>query len=337
MMSACRVMAGKAPRRIPGGYLHAARALKAAAESPSRRSAYSALCVSDLGWAAVRKYGDGNGSPHVSLRGTTQQTRIESLASPKGMLVTPIRQFVRPPSRAPPARGLHGPERLGGPVIQINKGHPAMMDAGEFSLLLAELAFAAADCEALAIRHIALARLSRRSSAAGGRDRGAAPGGPSLACVDCRGPLTEERIAEGAEMLRGRGYGGSGLVVYEPLTHGSMVDYSQRSVMRCVGISVAYSVAPGGLRLGRAGGTAGIARVKSRALDEPSGTGGPPGQGNASIMFDPCAAFALRDDPRLWLEAWRDCKGQSLAVESTHTLRIDMNEDAVCLLLHTDA
>lgn len=207
-----------------------------------------------------------------------------------------------------------------------------MMDAGELSLLLAELAFAAADYEALALRRIVLDRCFQRNGAAGSWDGGAAVAGPSLACVDCRGPLTEERIAEGAKMLRGRGYGRSGLVVYEPLTHGSMADYSQRPDLRCAGISAGYCVAPSGLRLGRAGGTAGIARIKSRALDEP-----PAVEWNASIVFDPRAAFTLRDYPRLWLEAWRDYEGQSLAVEATHTLRIDMNADAVCLLLHACA
>ena len=306
--------------------------MKAAAGSPSQRSVYSALDISDLGWAALRRHRGITSSPQGSLQGAAWQAGIESLTSPEGMLVTPIRQFVLPPPRAPPIRGLHGLERLGGPKFLINMEDLARMDANRSSQLLVEPAFAAADYEALAIRHMALERLPQRSSAAGGGVAGAAPAGPNLACVDCRGPLTEERIEEGAEMLRGRGYGGSGLVVYEPLTHGSMVDYSQRSVMRCAGISVAYSVAPGGLRLGRAGGTERIARVKSRALDEPSAV-----EWNASIMFDPCASFALRDAPRLKLEAWREWDGQNLAFKLTHTLRIDMNEAAVCLLLHTGA
>ena len=284
----------------------------------------------------MRRRWDGAANPCVSLRWAAGPARIGSLASPEGMLVTPIRQFVRAPPRAPSARGLDGSGRLDGPIIRTNTEDLARMDDGELSLLLGELAFAAADYEATAIRHVVLERLSQRRGAAGNPDVGAALAGHGLAWVDCKGTLAEG-IVEGARMLRGKGHGGQGLVVYEPLAHESPADYSQRQGMRCAGISVGYRVAPGGPPLEQAGWNVGIMRVGSWALDEPPAAGGLSIEQNASIMFDPHTAFSLRDAPRLWLEVWREWDGRNLAVKPTHMLRIDMNEDAVCLLLHTSA
>ena len=50
-------------------------------------------------------------------------------------------------------------------------------------------------------------------------------------------------------------------------------------------------------------------------------------------MFDPYAAFALRVAPLL-LEVYLDVVRQNVCVKPTHTVCIDVNEDAVCLLLH---
>ena len=232
---------------------------------------------------------------------------------------------------------MDGLGRLDGPIIQFNMEDVAMMDDGELSLLLGQLAFAAADYEAAAIRHVALDRHFQHCGAAGGLDGGSALASSGPARVDCEGPLTEEGIEKGAGMLRDRGYGGQGLVVYEPLAHESLADYSQRQGMRCAGISVGYRVAPGGPHIGWANGSGNIVRVGSRALDEPAAAGGLSIEQNASIMFDPHAAFALRDAPRLWLEAWLEWGGRHLAVKPTHMLHVDMNDDAVCLLLHTSA
>ena len=279
------------------------------------------------------RYVDGSVNPQVSLHGTAWLTGIDAFTSPEGMLVTPVRQFFRASQRVHPACGVRRMAHRAASKKRISVEQLATMGLGESSLLLGELAFAAVDHEAAAIRHMALEQFSRCRGMAGG----AALISPGVHGINCTGRLAEG-IAEGAEMLRGRGHGGSGLVVYEPLARSPLAyAHSLQPAAHYTGIRVEYKAVQGHPRQGWGAGSAGIIRIKSRALDQPLGAGGLHGRRNASIMFDPYAAFAMRAAPRLWLEARREWGGQSLSIKATHTVCIDMDESAVCLLFHAGA
>lgn len=326
------MMARRAPRHIPYDIIHAIQTIRAAAVVPSQRSACLSRSVTDLGWAAVRRYVDGGANPPVSLHGAAWPTGIDAFTSPEGMLVTPVRQFFRASQLVHPACGVRRMAHRATSKKRISVEQLATMGLGESSLLLGEWAFAATDHEAAAIRYVALEQFSRCRGMAGG----AASISPGVHGINCTGRLAEG-IAEGAEILHGRGHGGTGLVVYEPLARGAMAHAHSRQPPAYAGISVGYRVVPGRPCPERGAESAGIIRIKSRALDQPLGTGGLHGQCNASIMFDPYAAFAMRAAPRLWLEARREWSGQGLSIKATHTVCIDMDESAVCLLFHAGA
>ena len=329
------MMARKAPRYIPSDFLNAALILRMVAEAPPQESAWAMLDITDLGWAATRRYREGAAGPPVSFHGAAQPARIESLTSPEGMLLTPVRQFFRAPLYSPSARCLRKATRLDSSTIRFNEANTTGMEPGELSLLLCELAFAATDHEAMAMRHMALEQFSLHYSTASNSVTTASIS-PGVVGINCSGRLTDG-IAEGAEILRGRGHGGSGLVVYEPLTKGPPAcTYSLHPAVQYAGISTGCRIVPGHPHAGQAG-AAGIVRVKSRVLDQPLAACSPLSQYTASIMFDPYAAFAVRAVPRLWLKVWRNWDGQGLSVKATHEVCIDMDKSAICLLFHTGA
>ena len=332
---------GGAPSFIPDDFQHAALIIKrAAGGTPPEAPLYAKLDVADIGWAAARRYGDGASGMHAVLRDAAWPLRIATYTSRQGTHVAPMRQFFRNPPPAPAHGGLRRAVRLGGPILRFRLEDLARMDPGELPLLLAEVAFAAADYEAAAVISALLGRLpARRGAAAAGNGGGSAPANPRLLCIDCEEYPTRDCIAKGAGMLRDRGYGGSGFVLYEPLAR-TLPDHERPrlSASQPAGISVWYGTAPVVPRPAYAAGTAsGIVRVGSWALNQPLAMGGPTRHTHASIMFDPYAAFALRDGPSLRLEAWLDWDGEDVSVEATHTVCIDVNEDAVCLLRHTRA
>lgn len=322
-------MIRKPPSHIPNDFQGAIQTIRAVASSKESGSAL--LNIANLGWAAVNRHENAATNPHVSLSGTTYPFRTGAFTSPEGNLVTPVRQFFCATEHTSTARRLHTVTELDGSIISLNTEHPSSIDPGELAWLLGELAFAAANYEAEAIRSVALGQLPQCDHTAGGG--GISQINTGMASIDCNGSL-EEGIVDGAEMLHSRGYGGSGLVVYEPLTDRHLASvHAQAPAGRGTGIIVDYGIISGP-RLKPLAETAGIARIKSMALNHPPATNNLPSQYNASIMFDPCAAFTLRGAPLLRLIVQGDRNEQRLSIKATDMLSIYMNKNAVCLLLH---
>ena len=326
MMPACAVKTGVAWRRIPDDFRCAVKTARAAGGAPPGSPLRTPLDIADIGWAAAHRHWDAASNQNVSLCGVAGPSRIYAFTSRQGEITTPARQFfLAPPRSHPPGKQC----RVLRPIkyrLRIDLESLERTDNRELAQLLGDMALAAADYEAAAARHAVFEALLHHRGATTGYG---AQTCPVLPGIDCGGPLGEEGIARGAELLRGRGYGGSGLVLYEPME-------CERPCL----LAGQYADSGAG-HIGEAGcpsptraEATGIVRVRSRALDAPLDAGGPAVHMQASIMFDPYAAFAVRAVPRLWLELWLERNRQYLCMAATHTVCIDVNEDAASLLFH---
>lgn len=307
-------------KRAPEGVRYAAQTMvRAAGGSPGDLPRTHAFDMDDIEWAAAaatHSCSGGTTNPGVSFLGGAQRAGVTTLTSREGDFVTPVRQFV---SRSP-AEPAGCAERTALAIRvatgRISVGITQETDQYDLVLLAARVVLEAADHEAAALRRAALDAAPK-----GGGDPAYAGRGPAMiACspfgrgpeAGSGGPLAEE-IEEAAAVLRNRGARGPDFVMYTPLAHmGALQDV--------------------GLRPGPA--AAGIVCVGSRALNRPPNASGPHGQGQVSVMFDPQAAFKMRDSPRLVLESRRGRDGESLRVAATHMMTVDMDGTAVCLLSH---
>ena len=326
MMPAYAVRTGAEWRRIPDDFRRAVRTARAAAVAPPGSPLRAPLDIADIEWAAAHLHRDAASNQNVSMCGAARSSRIDAFTSRQGEIITPVRQFfLAPPWASPPGR-LCRVSHLSGPRLRIDLDYLERTDDSELAQLLGDMALAAADYEAAAARHAVLeASLCRRGVTVGY----GAPITPVRPGIDCGGPL-KEGIARGAELLRERGYGGSDLVLYEPMEG----ERPRLLAGQYVDSGVGHIAVAGCLSPTRAAEATGIVRVRSRALDAPLDAGGPAVHMQASIMFDPHAAFAVRTVPRLWLELWLERNRQYLCMAATHTVCIDVNEDAACLLFH---
>ena len=326
MMPACAVRTGAEWRRIPDDFRRAVLAARAAAGAPPGSPLRTPLDIADIWWAAAHRHRDAASNQNVSLCGAVRSPRIDAFTSRQGEIITPVRQFFRAPPRSHPPGKQCRVLRLSGPRLRIDLERLERTDDCELAQLLGDMALAAADYEAAAARRAVFEAFLHRRGATTGYG---AQTSPVLPGIDRGGPL-EEGIARGAELLRGRGYGGSDLVLYEPMERERPRLLAGQYADSGVGhIAMAGCPSPA-----QAAESAGIVRVRSRALDTPLDAGGPAVHMQASIMFDPHAAFAMRAVPRLWLELRREWNRQSLCMAVTHTVYIDVNEDAACLLFH---
>ena len=308
-------------KRAPEGVRCAAQTMaRAAGDSPGDPPRTHAFNMDDIEWAAAaatHSCSGGAANPGVSFLGGAQRAGVTTLTSREGDFVTSVRQFVSRSPAEPAGRAECTALAIRVATGRISVGITQETDQYDLVLLAAKVVLEAADHEAAALRRAALDATPK-----GGGDPAYAGRGPAMiACspfgrgaeAGSGGPLAGE-IEEAAAVLRSRGARGPDLVMYTPLAH--------MGALQNVGLRPGPAV------------DAGIICVGSRALNRPPNASGPHGQGQVSVMFDPQAAFKMRDSPRLVLESRRGRDGESLRVAATHTMTVDMDGTAVCLLPH---
>lgn len=305
-------------KRAPKSARYAVQTMvDAAGDRPGHPPRTYAIDMNSIEWAAMRSRSGGTANSGVSFLGGDQGAGVTTLTSDNGDYVTPVRQFFSwsPAELAGRAERTALTVRAATGLIRIE----ITQETDQYDLVrpVAKIVLEAADYEAAALRRAALEAIPKGGGGPAYAGRGPAMiGGPPFrqgAGAGSSGPLAEE-IEEAAAVLRSRGARGPGLVMYTPLAH--------MEALRDVRLRP-ESAAAGG-----------IVCVGSRALNRPPDASGPPGQGQVSVMFDPQAAFKMRNSPRLVLESRRGRDGESLRVAAAHMMAVDMDGTAVCLLSH---
>ena len=306
-------------KRAPQSARYAVQTMMdAAGDRPGHPPSTYAIDMNSIEWAALCSHSGGAANSGVSFLGGAQRAGVTTLTSDNGDYVTHVRQFLSwsPAELAGRVERTALTVRAATGLIRIEI--PQETDQYDLVRPVAKMVLEAADHEAAALRRAALEAIPKGGGGPAYAGRGPAMiGGPPFrqgAGAGSSGPLAEE-IEEAAAVLRSRGARGPDLVMYTPLAH--------IEALRDVRLRPESATAGG------------IVCVGSRALDRPpDDASGPPGQGQVSVMFDPQAAFKMRNNPRLVLESRRGRDGESLRVAATHMMAADMDGTAVCLLSH---
>ena len=304
-------------KRAPKSVHYAVQTMvHAVGDRPGHLPRTCAFDTESIEWAAMHSHSGGAANPGVSFLGGAQGAGVTTLTSHEGDYVTPVRQFISRSPAEPAGRAERTALTIRAATGRIGVGITPEPDQYDLVRLVAKTVLEAADYEAVALCRAVLEAIPK----GGG---GPAYAGRGPATVDCppfgqgaeaggSGNLAAE-IEAAAAVLRSGAACGQGLVMYTPLAHMEALQ---------------------NVRLRPESAAAGIVCVGSRALNRPPDAGGPHGQGRVSVMFDPTAAFKMRNSPHLALETRRGRDGESLRVEAKHMMTVDVDGAAVCLLLH---